>query len=114
MVVSGFFEPVLYLFSIGIGVGGLIRELHAAGRHGPELRASSWRPAMLAASAMNGAVAESTFNFFGRLKWIKLYDGMVATPLRPFEVALGELGWALIRGSALLGGVPRPHGRRSA
>jgi lipooligosaccharide transport system permease protein len=56
-------------------------------------------PGMLAVSAMQGAVAEVAYNFFGRLKWIKLYDGMVATPLRPFEVALGELGWALIRGS---------------
>ena len=55
-------------------------------------------PAMLAASAMNGALAETTFNFFAKLKWVKLYDAMVATPLRPFEIALGELAWALIRG----------------
>jgi lipooligosaccharide transport system permease protein len=55
-------------------------------------------PAMLAASAMNGALAESTFNFFARMKWVKLYDGMIATPLRPLEIALGELSWALIRG----------------
>jgi lipooligosaccharide transport system permease protein len=98
VVVSGFFEPVLYLFSIGIGVGGLI-----SGFTLPDGTVLSYRefvaPAMLAVSAMQGAIAEVSYNFFGRMKWVKLYDAMVATPLRPFEVALGELGWALIRGT---------------
>jgi lipooligosaccharide transport system permease protein len=98
VVISGFLEPVLYLLSIGIGVGNLVGDFHLAdGR--TVTYAAFVAPAMLAASAMNGAMAESTFNFFAKLKWVKLYDGMVATPLRPFEIALGELGWALIRGS---------------
>jgi lipooligosaccharide transport system permease protein len=98
VVVSGFLEPALYLFSIGIGVGGLI-----SGFTLPDGTVLSYRefvaPGMLAASAMNGAIAEVAFNFFARLRWVKIYDAMVATPLRPFEVSLGELGWALIRGS---------------
>jgi lipooligosaccharide transport system permease protein len=89
VVLSGFLEPVLYLFSIGVGVGALVGEFHLA---------AFVAPAMLAASAMNGALSESGFNFFARLKWIKLYDAMVATSLRPFEIALGELFWALARG----------------
>ena len=97
VVLSGFFEPVLYLLAIGIGVGGLVGSFEL-----PDGRTVSYAafvaPAMLAASAMNGALAESTFNFFARMRWVKLYDGMVATPLRPLEIALGELGWALIRG----------------
>src|SRR5258705_8027529 len=98
VVISGFLEPVLYLLSIGVGVGGLIRTFTLA--DGTVVSYSAFvAPAMLAASAMNGALAESTFNFFARLKWVKLYDAMVATPLRPVEVALGELGWALIRGA---------------
>jgi lipooligosaccharide transport system permease protein len=98
VVISGFLEPVLYLLSIGVGVGGLIRTFTLA--DGTVVGYSTFvAPAMLAASAMNGAMAESTFNFFARLKWVKLYDAMVATPLRPFEVALGELGWALMRGA---------------
>jgi lipooligosaccharide transport system permease protein len=98
VVVSGFLEPVLYLAAIGIGVGGLIGEFRLA--DGTTIAYAAFvAPAMLAASAMNGALAETTFNFFARLKWVKLYDAMVATPLRPIEVALGELGWALIRGS---------------
>jgi lipooligosaccharide transport system permease protein len=98
VVVSGFLEPVLYLLSIGVGVGGLIKTFTLV--DGTVVSYSAFvAPAMLAASAMNGAMAESTFNFFARMKWVKLYDAMVATPLRPVEVALGELGWSLFRGA---------------
>jgi len=98
VVVSGFFEPALYLLSIGIGVGALVGQFHLADGRTVSY-AAFVAPAMLAASAMNGALAESTFNFFARLKWARLYDGMVATPLRPAEIAFGELMWALLRGS---------------
>ncbi len=98
VVISGFFEPVLYLLSIGVGVGGLVGDFRLA--DGSVVSYAAFvAPAMLAASAMNGAMAESTFNFFARMKWVKLYDAMVATPLKPFEIAVGELGWALLRGS---------------
>ena len=55
-------------------------------------------PGLLAASAMNGAVFDSTFNVFFKLKYSRLYDAMLATPLGPVDIALGEIGWALIRG----------------
>jgi lipooligosaccharide transport system permease protein len=98
VVIAGFFEPVLYLMAIGVGVGGLIRTFTLA--DGTAVSYAAFvAPAMLAASAMNGALAESTFNFFARMKWMRLYDAMVATPLNPFEIATGELGWALIRGA---------------
>jgi lipooligosaccharide transport system permease protein len=94
---SGFFEPVLYLMSIGIGVGALVKGFPL-----PDGRVIGYAefvaPAMLAASAMNGALSESTFNFFFKMKYSKLYDGVLATPVQPFEVAFGELLWALVRG----------------
>jgi lipooligosaccharide transport system permease protein len=55
-------------------------------------------PALLATSSMNGAVFDSTFNVFFRLKYAKFYDAALATPMRPGDMALGEIGWALIRG----------------
>ena len=98
VVVSGFAEPVLYLFSIGLGVGGLIDHMTL-----PDGRQVSYAvyvaPAMLASSAMSGALSESTFNFFGKLKFMKLYDGVLATPVRPMEIAFGELFWAMARGA---------------
>lgn len=98
VLISGLFEPALYLFSIGIGVGHLV-----SGFTLPDGRTVTYAafvaPAMLAVSAMNGAMTESTFNFFAKLKWGRIYDAVLATPVRPFEIALGELGWAMIRGS---------------
>lgn len=98
VLLSGLLEPLLYLFSIGVGVGALIGDLTL-----PDGRvigyASFVAPAMLASSAMTGALSETTFNFFGKMKWMRLYDGMLATPVRPFEIALGELGWAMARGA---------------
>jgi lipooligosaccharide transport system permease protein len=95
---SGFFEPVLYLLSIGIGVGALVKGFTLA--DGRTISYAAFvAPAMLAASAMNGALAESTMNLFGKMKYMRLYDAVLATPVQPFEVALGELMWALVRGS---------------
>ncbi len=99
VLISGFFEPLLYLLSIGVGVGALIGDITL-----PSGQVVSYpvfvAPAMLAAAAMTGALAETTFNFFGKMKYLKLYDGILATPVRPFEIALGELAWAMVRGSA--------------
>jgi lipooligosaccharide transport system permease protein len=97
-ILSGFFEPVLYLLSIGLGVGALVKGFTLADGRTVSY-AAFVAPAMLAASAMNGALAESTFNLFGKMKFMRLYDAVLATPVRPVEVALGELMWALARGS---------------
>jgi lipooligosaccharide transport system permease protein len=95
---SGFFEPVFYLFSIGLGVGSLVDD-GVALADGTRVSYTAFvAPALLAASAMNGAVYESTLNVFFRLKWGKIYDGMLATPLQPLDIALGEIGWSQLRG----------------
>jgi lipooligosaccharide transport system permease protein len=93
---SGFFEPLFYLLSIGVGIGALVGTVRFGGHKVPFT--SFVAPALLATSAMNGAIFDSTFNIFFRLKYAKLYDATLATPMRPGDVALGEIGWALIRG----------------
>jgi lipooligosaccharide transport system permease protein len=95
---SGFFEPLLYLLSIGIGVGALVGDLRLADGRIVSY-AAFVAPAMLAASAMQGALAESTFNFFGKMKFMRLYDAVIATPVEPIDVAVGELLWAMLRGA---------------
>jgi lipooligosaccharide transport system permease protein len=47
---------------------------------------------------MNGAIMESTFNVFFKLNYQKTYDAILSTPMSVGDVALGEIGWALIRG----------------
>jgi lipooligosaccharide transport system permease protein len=94
---SGFFEPLFYLLSIGIGIGELVGKVTGPNGH-PVGFLSFVAPALLATSSMNGAVFDSTFNVFFRLKYAKVYDAVLATPMRSSDVALGEIGWALIRG----------------
>lgn len=92
---TGFLEPVFYLFSIGVGVGRLVGAFDVGGQ--PVPYAEFVAPAMLATSAMNGALLDSTFNMFFKLKYQKLYDQILATPLTPQQVAVGELTWCLLR-----------------
>jgi len=93
---SGFLEPVFYLFSIGVGVGQLIESFEFNGQ--TVEYAAFVAPGMLAASAMNGAVLDATFNFFFKMKFTKLYDQILATPMSTSDVARGELTWCLLRG----------------
>ena len=96
LFLTGFLEPVFYLFSIGVGVGQLVTGFEFNGEVIPY--AEFVAPGMLAASAMNGALLDSTFNFFFKLKYEKLFDQMLATPLTTADVARGELAWSLLRG----------------
>jgi lipooligosaccharide transport system permease protein len=96
--VSGVAEPLFYLLSIGIGLGALVGKVAGPGGELVPYR-EFVAPGLLAVSAMNGAMYDSTFNVFFRLKYAKLYESVLATPVGPFEVALGEIGWALLRGT---------------
>src|SRR5690606_1775633 len=96
-LVSGFFEPMFYLFSLGVGLGALIGDVDTGGGRMIDY-AVYVAPGMMAAAAMNGAVFDSTFNVFFKLKYAKLYDSVLATPLGPRDVAVGEISWALLRG----------------
>jgi len=98
LFLTGFLEPVFYLFSIGIGVGKLIPAFELNGQSIPY--AEFVAPGMLAASAFNGALLDSTFNVFFKLKYEKLYDQMLATPLTTADVARGEILWGQLRGAS--------------
>jgi lipooligosaccharide transport system permease protein len=95
---SGMLEPVLYLGSIGLGVGSLIGTFTLA--DGSRVGYVAFvAPAMLASSAMNGALFDSTYNVYFKMKFEKLYDAMLATPLSAGAIARGEITWALLRGA---------------
>jgi lipooligosaccharide transport system permease protein len=100
-IVSGFFEPLFYLLSIGVGLNKLVGGIHLGSTIVGYTKYVA--PGLLAASAMNGAVFDSTFNIFFKLKIAKTYDAVLSTPLGVGDIALGEIGWALIRGSIYAG-----------
>ena len=91
MLASGIAEPLFYLLSIGVGLGSLVHTV------GGVSYAAYVAPALLATSAMNGAIYDSTFNVFFLIKYAKTYDAALATPMRAPDLALGQVLWALIR-----------------
>ena len=96
IVVSGFFEPLFYLLSMRAGLGSLVGSVSVAGKQVPY--DAFVAPALMASSAMNGAIFDSTGNVLHRLKYSRIYDAALATPMSPADVAVGEIGWALLRG----------------
>ncbi len=95
--ISGFFEPVFYLLAVAVGLGQLVGDVQGPGGE-PVEYAAFVAPAMLAASAMNGAIYESTMNIFFKLKYAKTYDAILATPVGPSDIAIGEIAWSQLRG----------------
>ena len=92
IIVSGFFEPIFYLLGIGFGLGSLVGDV------GDIPYAVFVAPGLMATAAMNGALFESTFNLFFKLKYAKTFDAILSTPLGPPDIAIGEVSWALTRG----------------
>jgi lipooligosaccharide transport system permease protein len=96
IILSGVFEPIFYLLGIGLGLGGIVREVPL-----PDGRVVAYAafvaPALVATAAMNGAVFETIFNVFFKLNYAKTYEGVLATPMGITEIAIGEMLWALMR-----------------
>lgn len=90
--VTRLFEPFLFLFSIGVGVGALVNEVV-----GPDGTPISYRafvaPAMLVASAMNAALFATVIDFFSKFKWMGSYESMLASPIGVRDIIHGELLW---------------------
>ena len=99
LFVSGFFEPFFYLLSIGVGIGGLVGDV-VTDTGAPVSYQQFVAPALLASSAMNGAVYDAVHNLYFKLRYSKLYDAVLATPLSAPDAAVGETTWALLRGAS--------------
>ena len=98
LFVTGFAEPFFYLFSIGVGIGALVGTV--VSDSGTALSYQQFvAPGLMASAAMNGAVYDSVFNLFFKLRYSKLYDAVLATPLSAPDAAVGETAYALLRGA---------------
>ena len=112
-ILPNFFEPLLYLASIGIGVGAYVDQM------GGMSYVAFLAPGLVAVSAMNGASFEVTYNSFVRLNFEKTYEAMLTTPVLPEDLLAGEVLWAITRASiyggcfflsvAAVGLAPLPH-----
>lgn len=90
-VFSSFVLPVLFVISIGIGVGGYVGTVEGVGY-------LSWIvPGVLASTAFQMAVGESTYSVLGDFKWVRAYHAMRATPVRPVDIVAGHLLYLVLR-----------------
>jgi lipooligosaccharide transport system permease protein len=94
---TGFAEPFLFLLSIGVGVGSLVGDIEVGGQSVQYEHFVA--PGLLAMSAMTGALLDATFNFFVKFKYTKVYDAVLASPIGPRDLAIGEVSWSLLRGA---------------
>lgn len=97
VLAAGFLEPPLYLLAIGVEVGDLVGGVELGGQ--AVSYAAFVAPAMLATAAMNAALAETTMNFYYKLRIARIYHGVLATPIGIGQIAVGETLWALSRSS---------------
>ncbi|MDE0675107.1 MAG: ABC transporter [Acidimicrobiia bacterium] len=96
VIIAGFCEPVFYLLGVGVGLGEFVGEVTTEG--GVSLSYAAFvAPGLLAASAMNGAIIESTFPIFFKLHYNRTYDAVLSTPMRVADIAVGEILWSQLR-----------------
>ncbi|HXF56482.1 MAG TPA: ABC transporter permease [Actinomycetota bacterium] len=96
-LLPNFFEPLLYLLAMGLGLGAYLARIQ--GFEYIDFIA----PGLVATAAMFGASFEVTYNCFVKMQFGRVYDAAMATPLTVEDVGLGELLWATTR--ALVYGV---------
>jgi lipooligosaccharide transport system permease protein len=94
-VVGSVLSPVLFLGAIGVGLGGLVNRSSGGVNGVPYL----WflAPGLLAASAMQTSLFLSTYPIMARIKWLRTYEAMLATPVSVTDLLAGELVWMTLR-----------------
>ncbi len=95
-VISTILFPVLFLASMGLGLGTLVDSSTSGGVEGHSYLVFL-APGLLAATAMQTAVGESTYPVMGAIKWVKTYHAMLATPLGVLDVLVGHLLYIGVR-----------------
>jgi lipooligosaccharide transport system permease protein len=90
-------NPVLYLVSIGLGVGAYIDENTGGMGVDGVSYITFLAPALLATAAIQGAIDESVYPTLEGFKWNKIFFSMNSTPLSGNHIAMGVFLNSLIR-----------------
>jgi lipooligosaccharide transport system permease protein len=91
-VLSSFVLPLLTMLGFGLGVGAYVR----GGVDGvPYL---DWMvPGLIASTAMQIGIGDSTWAVLGGFEWRRIYYGQAAAPLRVADIVDGHLAFVLFR-----------------
>src|SRR5437867_9040683 len=90
-ILPNFFEPVLYLLAMGLGLGAYLSRIKGV------QYIDYIAPGLVAVAAMFGTSFEVTFNCFVKMQFGRVYDAVMSTPLTIEDIGLGELLWGTTR-----------------
>lgn len=89
--------PVLFLLSMGVGLGSLVNSsaggIVVGGRTVPYLQFVV--PAILATTAMSTAMGESSWPVLGAIKWFGQYHAMLATPAEVVDILKAHCAYVM-------------------
>lgn len=98
IVAFGLGNPILFLLSVGLGVGALVDANSGAESLGGVGYLQFVAPALLAAAAIQGVMDEVTFPTMDGFVWDKAFFAIGATSVSPKQIANGVMMVALLRG----------------
>lgn len=95
-VITTWLRPILFLVAMGLGLGSLIdQDVDQALGGGGYL--AFLAPGLMAASAMQTAIAESAWPVRIGIKWRKNYWAQISTPITTNDLLAGLMIWITIR-----------------
>lgn len=89
-------SPLLFLAAMGLGLGSLVRRSGGGSVEGVSY-VRFLAPGLLVATAMQTAARDTTYPIMARLRWNRVYEAMLASPLAVGEILAGEVAWLGIR-----------------
>lgn len=96
-IMSTFVNPTLYLLAMGVGLGSFINKGHHTASIGHLSYLQFVAPALAATAAATVATGESMYPVMAGWKWLRIYHGMISTPLRVGDVLAGHMLWIATR-----------------
>lgn len=95
-MVSGFLNPILYMFAMGVGLGALVDANNPDGIEGVSYLAFL-APGILVATAMNTGAGEGAWKVLGGILWARTWQARLASPIGIEGLVLGHLLWSTTR-----------------
>ncbi|MFC5179571.1 ABC transporter permease [Nocardioides taihuensis] len=111
-IISSFVSPIFYVLAMGVLLGGFV-EADPDQLEGATSYLAFIVPGLVAAHAMQTAVGETTYPVMGMIKWQRVYDSMLATPLAVRDVVAAHLvfvGFRLVATCAVFLAILAPFG----
>jgi lipooligosaccharide transport system permease protein len=102
VIASSFLSPFLYVVAMGVLLGGFV-DADPDQLEGATSYLAFVVPGLIAAHAMQTAVSETTWPVMGMIKWRRIYESMLATPLQPRHVVGAHLASVAVHLSATCG-----------